>query len=351
LVRDLVGAPPWATATLCMVAALAGCSRTPELRSFTGDTMGTTYHVTVARGGRQADVKAARACIDSVLAEVDRELSTYRGDSEITAFNRNASTDWIPISEPLYRVIETAARVSSESGGAFDVTVAPLVRLWGFGAGASNSDETPGPEFVHDAQASVGYRWLEIRHEPSTAARKERAPLELDVDGIAPGYAVDRISACLSSHRMGDHLVELGGEVRANGHRADGKSWQIAIEAPVTGVREAYAGLQLTNLAVSTSGSYRDARRLQDGRVVSHTIDPRTGEPVSHGLVSVTVVHPRTIDADAYATAIMVLGPVEGLALARRLKLPVLLLERMQTAGHWREATTPEFESLRRPAQ
>jgi thiamine biosynthesis lipoprotein len=119
----------------------------------------------------------------------------------------------------------------------------------------------------------------------------------------------------------------------------------------VTGARKAYAGLQLTNLSVSTSGDYRDAHRLADGRTVSHTIDPRTGEPSSNGLASVTVVHARTVDADAYATAIMVLGPREGLALAQRLKLPVLLLERTSTAGQWRESTTPALQALRRPAE
>jgi thiamine biosynthesis lipoprotein len=253
----------------------------------------------------------------------------------------------------LFAVIAAGQRVSAETGGAFDITVAPLLRLWGFGpqsALQSTRDlAAPGPEFIHDAQAAVGYRWLELRTEPDRAVRKLRASLELDVDGIAPGYAVDWISSCLSRNGMPDHLVEIGGEVRAMGKRDDDRPWQVAVEVPVTGERRAYAGLQLTGLAVSTSGSYRDQRRLTDGRVVSHTIDPRTGEPVTHAVVSVTVVHPRAMLADAYATAFMVLGAEEGYALAEAMELPVLFIERTGRPGQWRERSTPAFERLRRP--
>jgi len=169
------------------------------------------------------------------------------------------------------------------------------------------------------------------------------------VNGIAPGYAVDRISGCLSRIGLPDHLVEIGGEVRAMGAREDGRAWQVAVEVPVAGERRAYAGLQLSNLAVSTSGSYRDQRRLTDGRVVSHTMDPRTGEPVTHGVVSVTVVHPRAMLADAYSTALLVLGPEEGYALAEAMDLPALFLERTDQPGQWGERATPAFERLRRP--
>lgn len=342
-----------AFAWLALASLLAACSHEPESRTLVGPTMGTTYHVTVARMRGPEDEEGAQACVDSVLHEIDRHLSTYRADSEISLFNRSAATGWIPVSTTLYSVIETARRVGDESGGAFDITVGPLVRLWGFGEGAGTNAaalDPPEREFILDAQAAVGYRWLEQRTKPAPAVRKERVPLELDVDGIAPGYAVDRISDCLAQRRLPDHLVEIGGEVRARGRRADGRPWQVAVEAPVAGEREAYAGLQLADLAVSTSGDYRDARRLRDGRVVSHTIDPRTGEPVSHGLVSVTVVHPRAVDADAYATALMVLGPQEGYALAQKLGLPVLMLERTAQPGVWKEYVTPGFTALRRPA-
>jgi thiamine biosynthesis lipoprotein len=316
--------------------------------------MGTTYHVTVAGLSNESGrVRAAQGCIDRVLAAVDRHLSTYSKQSEITALNRNPSSDWIPVSDTLFAVLAAAHRVSVETDGAFDVTIAPLVRLWGFGSAAASQPADPGPpspEFVHDAAAITGYTWLELGGAPERAVRKNRA-LELDVDGIAPGYAVDRISSCLARADLSNHLVEIGGEVRAGGTRADGSPWRIAIERPIAGARQAYAGVELSNLAISTSGNYRDFRRLPDGRVVSHTIDPRLGEPVRHALSSVSVVHPRAQLADAYATALMVLGPDEGYAVAQRLGLPALLLERIGESQQFRERATPEFDRLRSPAQ
>jgi thiamine biosynthesis lipoprotein len=289
-----------------------------------------------------------------VLAKVDRHLSTYSPSSEITALNQNVSNDWIPVSETLFAVIAAAHRVSVETGGAFDVTIAPLVRLWGFGPDGvedAAQDVPPSPEFIYDATATTGYTWLELRSMPERAVRKGRTPLELDVNAIAPGYAVDRISSCLARAGLSNHLVEIGGEVRAAGKRTDGQPWRVAIERPVAGAREAYVGVALSDRAISTSGGYRDFRRLPDGRTISHTIDPRSGEPVRHALASVSVVHARAELADAYATALMVLGVDEGYALAQRLGLPALFLERIGQSQEFRERATPEFESLRSPAR
>jgi len=338
---------------LVLSILLVSCTPAPDTLTLTGPTMGTTYHVTLPGARGDDDRRRAQRCIDDVLQSVNEHLSTYSDSSEISQFNRSNGTDWSVVSSALFAVIAAAQRVSVETDGAFDITVGPLLRLWGFGPQSAlqpaREVAPPDPEFIHDAQASVGYRWLELRTEPDRAVRKLRAPLELDVNGIAPGYAVDRISGCLSRIGWPDHLVEIGGEVRAMGARKDGRAWQVAVEVPVAGERRAYAGLQLSNLAVSTSGSYRDQRRLTDGRVVSHTMDPRTGEPVTHGVVSVTVVHPRTMLADAYSTALLVLGPEEGYALAQAMDLPALFLERTDQPGQWGERATPAFERLRRP--
>ncbi|HET9695194.1 MAG TPA: FAD:protein FMN transferase [Steroidobacteraceae bacterium] len=317
--------------------------------------MGTTYAVTVA--GLRRDTAGARRvqrCIDDVLANVDRHLSTYITSSEISVLNRNGSEDWIPVSDSLFAVLAAAHRVSVETGGAFDVTIAPLVRLWGFGpAGLKEAapEMPPSPEFIYDATASTGYTWLELRAAPERAVRKGRTPLEVDVNGIAPGYAVDRVSGCIVRIGFPNHLVEIGGEVRAAGKRPDGSPWRVAIERPLAGAREAYVGVELSDLAISTSGGYRNFRRLPDGRTISHTIDPRTGEPVRHALASVTVVHPRAALADAYATALLVLGLDEGYALAQKLGLPALFLERIGQSQEFRERATPEFEPLRSPAR
>ncbi|HET7202559.1 MAG TPA: FAD:protein FMN transferase [Steroidobacteraceae bacterium] len=342
----------------CVTLLLAACEKPPEPPSrgeFAGPTMGTTYTVTVVglRAGT-AEARRVRDCIDHVLARVDRHLSTYSSSSEITALNRNMSNDWIPVSDALFALLAAAHRVSVETGGAFDVTVAPLVRLWGFGPNGLHDaapEEPPSPEFIHDATAMTGYTWLELRAMPARAVRKGRTPLEVDVNGIAPGYAVDRISSCIARAGFPNHLVEIGGEVRAAGKRADGQPWRVAVERPIAGAREAYLGVRLSDLAISTSGNYRDFRRLPDGRTISHTIDPRSGEAVRHALASVTVVHERAQLADAYATALMVLGLDEGYALAQRLGLPALFLERIGQSQEFRERATPEFESLRSPAE
>lgn len=340
------------------VVCLGACESrvTVETRRFEGPTMGTTYHVTVPGIRDQADPRRVQGCIDRTLEAVDRHLSTYAKDSEISALNANASTDWIPVSTALAAVVAASQRVSTETDGAFDITVAPLVRLWGFGVGATASGnattyEPPSLEFVHDAMANVGHAWLEVRLQPEPAVRKGKVPLELDVDGVAPGYAVDRVSTCLARVGFASHLVEIGGEVRAAGRRNDGQPWRVAIESPVMEPRRAYAGVELSDLAISTSGNYRDFRRMPDGRLVSHTIDPRTGEPLRHALASVTVVHRRATLADAYATALMVLGPEEGLALAERLGLPALFLERIGQSQALRERATAAFTELRRPIQ
>lgn len=342
-------------AILCTAFVLAGCDRRPAHQSslgtqtYAGPTMGTRYNVSVVgAAGGEADSRV-RACIDGVLSRVDRHLSGYSPDSEIAAFNRNDSRGWIRVSDSLFAVVAAAQRVSVETDGAFDITVAPLLRLWGYGAGVTPGPRAPDPELIHDATASVGYAWLELQVQPRRALRKGRQPLELDLDGIAPGHAVDRISGCLGRAGLDRHMVEIGGEVRAAGRRADDRPWQVAIEAPVAGERRPYAGIELVNLAVSTSGDYRAARVLADGRRVSHTLDPRLGEPVQHGLVSVTVAHPRATLADAYATALLVMGADEAHERAEALGLAVLLLERTERPGAWRERTTPAFDALRRP--
>jgi thiamine biosynthesis lipoprotein len=337
-------------------ALLAACSRQPRDLTLAGATMGTTYHVTVVGPRVERRRDEVQALIDGSLLDSNRTFSTYDPQSEISAFNRNASRDWIPLSPALHELLATAQGVSVRSDGAFDVTVAPLVRLWGFGPDTTGGVAAlaplapPGPEFLHDAMAAVGYRWLELRAAPP-AARKQRVPLELDVNGIAPGYAVDRIAAALTAAGLPDHLVEIGGEVMAGGHRADGSPWRVAVEMPIAGDRRPYTGLALSNLAVSTSGDYRERRTLTDGRVAGHTLDPRTGEPVMHNLASVTVVHASAAQADAYATALLVLGPEQGAALAERLGLAALLLERTARPTVWLERATPQFQQLRRPVQ
>jgi len=308
--------------------------------------MGTTWEVVVPRLPRGVTRGQVQGAIDTVLDEVNQHLSGWDATSELARFNAAEATDWIPASAMLVEAVVQAQGVSRASGGAFDVTVAPLVRAWGFGAGAGVDAGVPAPAEIERLRAVVGYGKLQLRLQPP-ALRKSAPALRVDLDGIAPGLAVDRIATRLEALAIHDYLIELGGEVRARGRSSAGRPWRIAIEAPVPGERRAYAVVELDGAGASTSGDYRDFRE-SDGRRISHTIDPRTGAPVAHRLALVTVVHESVTAADAWSTALMVLGPEEGLALARRLELAALFIER-GPAGEWIESSTPAFARLRRP--
>jgi len=304
--------------------------------------MGTTYSVSVPRLPDGTDRAAVEAVVADVLREADEHLSGWNDRSELVRFNHSTSTDWHPVSPVLLESVAQAQSVSRATNGTFDVTVGPLVRAWGFGAGASAEATSPPAELLAQLRADVGYEKLELRPSPP-ALRKSMPGLEIDLDGIAPGWTVDRIVARFEALGLRDYLVELGGEVRARGANAEGRRWRVAVEAPKAG-----AVIELDGAGVSTSGDYRDYREV-DGRRVSHTIDPRSGAPVEHGLASVTVVRDSVAEADAWATALMVLGPEEGMALARRERLAALFIRRGGQPGTFVAEETPEFARLRVP--
>lgn len=328
-------------------AALASCAGPADPQYFSGPTMGTTYHVTLTRLPRQVSREQVQAVVDEVLDDVDRRFSTWRNDSELARFNTLRGTQWVPVSDDLLAVVTEAQRVAAASHGAFDVTVAPLVDVWGFGRDGSRTTTAPDARALHDARDDVGYALLEVQDAPP-ALRKHRPGLRLDVSGIAPGFAVDRIAARLQRLQVRDAMVELGGEVRAWGRNPDGVPWRVAVEAPLSGERRVYAVVPLDGQSVSTSGDYRDFR-IVAGRRISHTVDPRSGRPVEHGLASVTVVDASAMTADAYATALMVLGPEEGWRFAAEHQIAAMLLERVPGAPGWRERVTPQFARLRPP--
>jgi thiamine biosynthesis lipoprotein len=328
-----------------LLALLAACQRGPVPVQLDGPTMGTTYSITITRlpeGVRRAEVEEA---IASVLQAADRHLSGWNDASELARINAVRSTDWLPVSPILFAVVEQAYAVSAASGGAFDITVGPLVRTWGFGAGAQNDPPAPTDEAIQRLSAEVGFAKLGLRDAPP-ALRKAVPGLSLDLDGIAPGWAVDQIAARFDALGIQDYLVELGGEVTARGQSPQQRPWRIAVEKPVAGQRSPQALIELNGVGVSTSGDYRDYRDL-DGRRVSHTIDPRTGRPVAHDVASVTVVGASVAEADAWATAMMVLGPQEGLEIARRLGLAVLFVQHGSGPGVFIESESAEFARLR----
>lgn len=303
--------------------------------------MGTTWSVGFNRSLDAGERTRAESAVEAVLAEVDATLSAWNPSSEISVIERNADTAWRPLSRPLHTVLSAARVVSVQTRGAFDVTVAPLVEAWGFGRGSPDRP-APTPAELAVLLPLVGTDRFELR-DADRALRRLHSAVRIDLAGIAPGYAVDRISEALAGLGLGNHVVELGGEVRCRGRGPRGRAWRVAIERPEAGTREALAVVELRDLGISTSGDYRDFR-VVDGRSLSHTIDPRTGRPVEHALASVSVVHESVMMADAYATALMVLGPRQGLEFAERMSLAALFV--IREGDRLIQRGTPSFVRL-----
>lgn len=306
-----------------------------------GPTMGTTYAVSIHGSDNALDIDALRSDVAAALERIDARMSTWRADSEITRFNRNRDGGWLPVSHETARVVAAAKSVGTLSGGAFDITVAPLVDLWGFGPHA-RSVATPSRTEIAAALERVGDGRLSVRTEPP-ALRKSRLDMELDLSGIAKGFAVDAVSELLDVRGIPSYLVEIGGELRAHGSRPGGGAWRVAIERPVEGASTHESVVALREAAIATSGDYRNYIE-RDGRRFSHTIDPRTGRPIAHGLASVSVIGTSAMGADALATAIMVMGPEEGYAFALREGLAVQLV--IRSGDGFRVLRTRGFEAL-----
>ena len=280
----------------------------------------------------------------ATLDRVDALASTWRADSELTAFNDALITDWVDVSPAFCGVLQDALAASVASGGAFDVTVGPLVNLWGFGPGGE-IDSPPTDAEIAATRERVGYEKLETDCDQARI-RKAVERLYVDLSGWAKGYAVDEVAALLDSDGLTHYMVEIGGELKVRGHNAERRRWAIAVEAPSTSQRVPQAVLRLTDTGVATSGDYRNYF-THDGTHYSHTIDPRSGRPVAHALAAVTVVDPSTAYADAMATALLVLGPDEAPALAKELGIAGYFLIRNETGIL--EITTPAFDALSTP--
>ncbi len=331
------------------VLALAGCGkRVRDGQSanaplqFAGETMGTSYLVKLAG----AEVSAARlerlaADVHAALDGVDRGMSLYRPDSELMRLNRHAAATPLPLSKDLYEVLAAGQRVAELSQGAFDVSVAPLVHVWGFGS--EKRRVVPARGEVQAQRAAVDYRGLRI-DGGHRAATKSHPDLQVDLGGIAKGYGVDLAALALEASGVENYMIEVGGEVRTRGRNAQGRPWQIGIEEPDAMPQRARAVVPLAGSSMATSGDYRIYFE-QAGRRYSHEIDPRTAAPIVHGLASVTVIADDCMSADALATALIVLGPQAGWALAKRERLAAYFIVR-DTDGRLHDRATESFAAL-----
>jgi len=330
-----------AAALLAAALAAGACAREPQLVVLRGETMGTHWSVKAVPAPDAPAPAALDAEIRALFERLDAALSNWDPDSELSRWNRSAGREWTPLSGELYAVLRASAAVNAWSEGAFDVTVAPLVDLWGFGP-AGPREAPPGADELAAARARVGAALLELREAPP-AARKRRPDVSVDLSAIAVGHATDRVAELLEAHGIGRYLVDVGGELRAAGEGPAGGPWRIAVQRPDAPEGRAQRLLPLAGAAVATSGDYRRFYE-RDGRRYAHAIDPRTGEPVRHSLASVTVVAPTAAEADAAATTLLVLGPGAGLRVALARGLPALLVARAE--GGFSERMTPAFAAL-----
>nr|WP_242482157.1 FAD:protein FMN transferase [Thiocystis violacea] len=294
--------------------ALLGCGQQPDpVLELGGPTMGTYYSVKVARAPAGITADQLQPKVAAVLDAVVAEISTYDETSELSRLNRNPSTEWIPVSENLLAVIAEGQRIAKLTGGAFDITIGPLVNLWGFGPEAPH-DGVPSEAEIRAAKMRVGWEKLELRASPP-AVRKARGDLYIDLSALGEGYGADRVAAWLDAQGITDYMVAVAGAIRAKGLNAKREPWAIAIEQPMPDRRAVHRIIPISNRALSTSGDYRNFFE-KDGKHYSHEIDPKTGAPVDRKLGSVTVIGAVGMVVDGWATALMVLGDQAGPALA-----------------------------------
>jgi thiamine biosynthesis lipoprotein len=298
------------TTLLIFFLLLAGCSFQKEV-SFSGKTMGTTYHITVVTG-YFSSTKDLKDQIEQRLGEINKSMSTFRKDSEISRFNANQNTgEKFKISDDFFNVMTVAKTVYELTGGAWDGTVKPLENLWGFG-GAENKKKIPPQSEIATLLPDIGFNNIEISSNHYLI--KKKASLSLDLASIAKGYGVDQLAALIRTSGIKNFLVEIGGEVFAAGFRKDGKQWRIGINRPKAGspLDQVYKVVNLHNKGFATSGDYRNYFEV-GGKRFSHILDPRNGYPVNNGVVSVSIVADTCTFADGLATAVIVLGYEKGL--------------------------------------
>jgi thiamine biosynthesis lipoprotein len=297
---------------------------TENLHALNGPTMGTRWSAVIHAPPRGFDAESARVALQAAVDEVDAQMSSWKADSDLMRLNRAPVGEGFPVPAMLEAVLRLGIAVGRASGGAFDMGVGDVVLAWGFGPSEAMPDSIRAAMSVRRVPA---HEALDVTDGEVT----KRAAVTLDLNGIAKGFGVDRLTEALAQLGVADALVGIDGEMRAMGTRSDGEAWTVAVEAPDPGRRAPHSILSLSDCAVATSGDYRHFVEVR-GRRLSHTIDPLRGAPLLESPASVTVVAPSCAAADAWATALMVLGPQEGSALARKVGIDALFLLRGEDA-------------------
>ena len=316
----------------------------PPILETRGQTMGTTYMVKIF--DPPTDLATDwREQIDAELRRVNDQMSTYLESSELSRFNRSESTDWIEVSPETAMVVAKSLEIFELSEGAFEITIAPLVNAWSFGPG-KRSNSPPDDATIASHLENVGSGGISVQSDPP-AIRKSNPKLSIDLSAIAKGHGVDRIVGVVNRLGVQNVFVEIGGEVRVTGDKAD-KSWTVGIQMPDVAGDVVAVAYPIAEKSIATSGDYRNFFE-HEGVKYAHTIDPRTGRPIQHDLASVSVVADDCMTADGWATALNVLGSDEGLKLAEKLGLDTLLISRVAD-GSYQAAGTGALAEFAEPA-
>ena len=324
---------------------LSGCLKDRlQVVSVSGKTMGTQYHLKYLPHENSPSAAEVQQLVDVLLGEIEAKMSTYKPDSELSQFNRSRSTKPFVVSPETVSVVSEAILIGHASGGALDITVLPLVELWGFGA-KERVDEPPAKGKIQAALADLGLNQLSVDPKNLTI-KKAKKNLSVDLSAIAKGYAVDQVSELLQVLGLTNHLVEIGGELRTAGTKTEGEPWSVGIEEPDGPPGTVQRILPLSGYAMATSGDYRNYFE-KDGLRYSHTINPQTGVPIQHHLASVSVIATDCMSADGWATALNVLGEEKGFALAERKGLIAYFIYRDQNVFKIKEtAAFKTYEQL-----
>ena len=314
----------------------------PKLLSLKGKALGTTWTVKVL-SIKPVEESKLRADISAKLEETEKVFSHWRPDSKLYQFNESLSTEPVSVPPLLHELLTHAKWTYEQTGGAFDPTIAPLVNLWGFGPVSTNRLRIPTEKEIDETLLSTGMNQVEILS--GFRVRKKLPALQIDLSASAKGEIIDEVCELLDRRGVVNYLVEIGGEIRAHGDGKEGKGWTVALEDGSPGKTNGLATVSLLNYSVATSGTYRQTKPNPDStKPASHLIDPRTGQPVEHNLVAVNVLAPTARNADALATALMILGPEEGPVLAGQMDL--IARFGIKEGNRTRQVHTPAWERL-----
>ncbi|MDE1239569.1 FAD:protein FMN transferase [Vibrio aestuarianus] len=322
---------------LASLLVLAGCEKPVEQVHLSGPTMGTTYNIKYIKADGIPSSESVQKEVDRLLEQVNDQMSTYRKDSELSRFNQFQETTPFTVSSQTAIVVKEAIRLNQLTLGALDVTVGPLVNLWGFGPEA-RPDVVPTDAELANRMANIG---IENLSATGTTLSKDLPNLYVDLSTIAKGWGVDVVADYIHSQGIENYMVEVGGEMRLKGVNRDGVPWRIAIEKPTIDERTIQEIIEPGDLAIATSGDYRNYFE-QDGIRYSHIINPETGKPINHKVVSVTVLDASSMTADGLATGLMVLGEVKGMEVAEQQQIPVFMI--VKTDNGFKEIASTAFK-------